>query len=115
MSHDRLYDVEGLVLYLRRAAAGVDAETVVLVLLGLLERHELAVHHRVLHVVALAGPDPLHQRLLVGVEVDEVHRHILVVVGGDADDITVLVLERRAGEHDARPVGERRPLDGLFA
>ncbi len=67
--------------------------------------------------MALARLDPLQQRLLVRhPQVDEVHVHVVVVVGGDADDVAVFALERGAGDDDAgrgRVVGGEAGDGGL--
>src|SRR5437773_222475 len=62
---------------------------------------ELTVHHVGAHVVILAGSDTLEHHLLGRMEVDEVELQAVQVVGGHADNVTVLSLERRAGENNA--------------
>ena len=84
-----------------RAAIDFENIEVLLVRVGFLERFQLRMHHGALHVVALSTHDPLHQDFLIRSEVDEVHGHLVVVVGGDADDISIASPQGRAGDDDA--------------
>ena len=84
-----------------RAAIDFEDIEVLLVRVRFLEGFQLRMHHCALHVMALSTHDSLHQDLLVRSQVDEVHGHLMVVVGGDADDIPIPSPQCRAGDDDA--------------
>ncbi len=88
-----------------------------LLFIWLLQHLDLAVYHGTLHVVPLPRRHPLQQRLLVRhPQIDKVYKHVMIVVGGYADDVSVLAFERGAGDDDAiggsRVVGRGEACDG---
>lgn len=84
--------------------ANIENDHVSLVGLRNFEDTELARYHVGTHVVVGCGGtsgDALDKNRFVGVQEDEVDQERMVVVGGYADDVAVLALQRRAGEYDA--------------
>lgn len=89
--------------------------------LGLLEILQLRLDHCALHVMSLAGGDTLQKGILIQLQVNEVDLHGWRAVSSHTHDITVLLLQGRAGNHHARRGVEvvcfrgREGLDGCIA
>lgn len=88
-------------LDLAQGPADIDGDDVRLVFGRSFENLKLAVHHVCSHVVALALGDALKKQLFRGIEIDEVDKQVVIVIGGHADDIPVLALQGRAGQDNA--------------
>lgn len=92
---------KSILLHLGQGSAYIDGDDICFVLRRSLQDIELAVHHVGAHVVVLALCDSLQQQLLRSIEVDEVDEQAVVVVRSNADDVSVLSLQGRAGHDDA--------------
>lgn len=102
VSAHRLNDPgKGVFLDLAQGPADIDGDDVRLVFRRSLENLELAVHHVCSHVVALALRHALKKQLFRSIEVDEVDKQVVIVIGGHTDDIPVLALQGRAGQDNA--------------
>jgi len=72
-------------------------------LVWLLKRSELALDHRILHIVSLSGAYASEESGFIGAKVDEmdIGVRVLVVESGGSNDVSVLLLQRTAGDYNA--------------
>lgn len=96
--------VDGLirkVLHIVDTPTDVYSESIELLLVWWFQTIELALHHRIFHVVVLPSLDSCEEEFWRCLKVDEVDQDIMVIITGSSNDVSIALSQCAAGYDDA--------------